>query len=485
MRRTFRHLRIFRTIRPFIKSKTTEMRNLLHTILLLAFFLVSISLTSCLKDDTSDVTYYSDCAVQSFSLGTLNRYVKTVSSKTGNDTIVKQTVAGSTYTFSIDHAKREIYNVDSLPAGVDTLHVICNIAAKNGGYIHFKSMQSDSIFYYTSTDSISFEQNPRTIYVTSNDGQYRTSYTVKLNVHKEDADKMTWNAPYTAPEFIDAEQLQATEWKTVSKDAEGNDVTKDSVVVKVAKGDNVKLYTSSVKDGKSWAELTPSMKLSATANIASFDGVLYTNDVNGQVCKSEDGENWTTMELYGAMLGVSNKKLYILQELDGAGEYASSIVSYDISTATETTEPIYGANYCTLILKKGISLCESKKNNKVTGTTLTGVTNAGPCVLYKAENTAEPQKWMVLSNELAQNLPNTYTETVAYGNYLVALSAGKFLTSLDSGRSWQKRYFFHTPSALTTEGNSHLFADSHGMLWIFAPNGQVFTGKLNGVAWEK
>lgn len=461
------------------------MRNLLHTLLLLTFFMVSLSLTSCLKDDTSDVTYYSDCAVQSFSLGALNRYVKTVSAKTGNDTIVKKTLAGSAYTFSIDHEKHEIFNVDSLPSDVDTLHVICNIAAVNGGYIHFKSTQSDSLFYYTSTDSISFKQNPRTIAITSNDGMYRTFYTVKLNVHKEEGEKMTWNAPSAAPEFADAEQLKATEWETTTKDAEGNDVTKEYVVVKVAKGGDVKLYTSSVNNGKAWAEHTPDQQLSATANIAAIGGVLYTTNKAGFVCKSEDGVAWKTMELHGDVLGVSNGKLYFLQQLDGAEEYASSIVSYDINTATETTETIYGADYCPLNLKKGISLCENKKNNKVTGTTLTGVTNAGPCVLYKAENTAEQQKWMVLSNEMNQNLPDAYTETVAYGNYLVALSEGKFLSSLDSGRSWQSRYFIYTPSALTTEGNSHLFADNHGILWIFSQNGQVFTGKLNGVAWEK
>lgn len=452
------------------------MRNILHTIILLAFFATSMSLTSCLKTDDNDVTYYSDCAVQSFSLGTLNQYVKTVSSKTGNDTIVKATVIGSQYTFSIDHAKREIYNVDSLPAGVDTLHVICNIAAKNGGYIHFKSMKSDSLFYYNSADSISFEQNPRTIFITSNDGMYRTSYTVKLNVHKEVANSMTWNAPYTAPEFIDAEQLQAAEWNTVSKDAEGNDVKKDLVVVKAAKGGDGKLYTSSINNGKAWAELTPSVKLSATANIASMDGVLYTNDANGQVCKSEDGENWEAMSISGDVLGVSNGMLYI--------QSGDELKAYNVASGTTATEQFFGISAYPFQADKTASLCSIVKNNKTTGTAITGAMASGYGVLYKAENTAEPQKWMMLSNESAQNLPDTYTETVAYGNYLVALSAGKFLSSLDCGRSWQSRYFIYTPSALTTEGNSHLFADSRGMLWIFAPNGQVFTGKLNGVAWK-
>ncbi len=454
------------------------MRNLLHTILLLTFFMVSVSLTSCLKDDDSNVTYYSDCAVQSFSLGALNKYTKTVSSKTGKDTIVKTTVTGSSFTFSIDHAKREIYNVDSLPVGVDTLHVICNIAAVNGGYIHFKSMKSDSLFYYTSTDSISFEQNPRTIAITSNDGMYRTFYTVKLNVHKEDGDKMTWNAPFTAPIFADAEQLKATEWKIASQDADGNDVKKDYILVKLAKGGNVMLYVSSVENGKGWAELTPNMKLSATANIASMDGVLYTTDASGVVCKSEDGKTWEPVDgMEGKVLGISNGKLYI--------QSGDVLKAYNVASGTAVVEQLYGIPAFPFLAEESASLCESKKSSKVTGTTITGMTANGPCVLYKAENTAVQQKWMELSNEMDQNLPDAYTETVAYGNSLVALSEGKFLSSLDSGRSWQSRYFIYTPSGLPAEGNSHLFADSHGMLWIFAPNGQVFTGKLNAMAWEK
>lgn len=453
------------------------MRKLQHTFLLLTFLLVGISLTSCLKDNDVDVTYYSDCAIQSFSLGTLNKYTKTVSSKTGNDTIVKTTVTGSLYRFSIDHENRTIYNVDSLPVGIDTLHVICNIAAVNGGYIYLKSMQSDSLFYYNSADSISFEKNPRTIVVASNDGQYSTKYTVKLNVHKEDSDKMTWNSPYTAPEFIDAEQLQAAEWKTTSKDADGKTVEKDSIVVKVAKGGNVMLYASPVKSGKGWAPLTPDMKLSAVANIAALNGALYTTDEDGKVCKSEDGESWTPVDgISGKVLGVSNGMLYI--------QSGEELNAYSVAKGSVVKEQFFGISAYPFLAEKNASLCAIVKNSKAVGTTITGVAGDGYGVLYKAENTAEAQKWMILSNEAEQDLPSTYTETVAYGDYLVALSGGKFLSSLDSGRSWQKRSILYTPSGLSAEGQSHLFADSRGILWIFAQNGQVFTGKLNGIAWK-
>lgn len=441
------------------------MQKLLHTLLLLAFISSSISLTSCLKDDDDDTVLYSDCSINSFSLGTLNKYTKGVSSKTGKDTIVKTTVTGSQYKFSINQATHEIYNVDSLPVGVDTLHVICNITAINGGSVHIKSAQSDSVFNYNSTDSISFEKNPRTFIVVSNDGKYEARYTVKLNVHKEEAARMTWNAPYTEPAFANAGNLQGTEWN-------------GSMLVKTVKDGNVALYTSALANGKAWATITPDTKLSAAAKIAAIGNTLYTSDESGNICSSTDGEHWLPVgSLAGKVLGASNGKLYFLS--------GNALMAYDITTAQTSTEQFFGIAAYPFLADAYTSLCEVKKDKKVTGTTIVGATEGGNAVLFKAENTAEQQKWMLISNEANQNLPNTYTEVVPYGEFLLALSGGKFYTSLDYGRSWQQRYYVFVPETVPAEGDSHLFADSRGSLWIISPNGQIHTGKINGVAWER
>lgn len=450
------------------------MKKLLHTLLIAVAALSCFPLQSCLTDDDTETVTYSDCAITSITLGTLKCIYHGTSSK-GADSVYIGTYSAASCQFTIDQYNREIYNTDSLPAETDATKIVLTIGTKNGGLVYFKSATSDSITYHNATDSVDFTTNPRLVYIRSNDGTNTAVYKLKVNIHKESPKKMTWSAPYTVPQLANTEQLKATEWKTE---------TKDSIVVKVAKEGNVTLYASPIKDGRSWAELTPNQELSATANIASKDGVLYTTNKAGQVCKSEDGKSWEAMDdIFGIVLGVSNGKLYLLEELDGANEYASSIASYDISTAAMTKEPILGADYCPLNFQKSISLCEIKKDNKVTGTTITGVTNAGPCVLFKAENTAQAQKWMFLSNSADQNLPSTYTETVAYGNYLVALSGGKFYSSLDSGRSWQERYYLYTPWGLSTTAESHLFADSRNTLWVITPGGTINTGKLNEVAW--
>ena len=65
-------------------------------ILLSAAFLAA----SCLgDDDTSDITYYSDTAITSFSLGTLNRTMYTKTSDGKRDSSYTDVVDGCEYIF--------------------------------------------------------------------------------------------------------------------------------------------------------------------------------------------------------------------------------------------------------------------------------------------------------------------------------------------------------------------------------------------------
>lgn len=141
-------------------------------------------LSSCLNsdDDTTEYNYSKDTAISAFTLGTLNRYLHTTSS-TGADSIYKTTVTGSYYKMVIDQLGRQIYNTDSLPYGTDAKHVLATITAVNNGIILIKNVDSDSLRYYSSTDSIDFS-TPRTVRIVSQDGQRYADYTVTLNVRK-------------------------------------------------------------------------------------------------------------------------------------------------------------------------------------------------------------------------------------------------------------------------------------------------------------
>ena len=108
------------------------MRNKLLTFI--ALFSAIFLLDSCLGDNNDNVTYYNDTALTAFTLGTLNQYLHTKSSK-GVDSVYKKTLKGNQYPFYIDQLKNEIYNPDSLPFGTDAKLVICTITFNNSGII--------------------------------------------------------------------------------------------------------------------------------------------------------------------------------------------------------------------------------------------------------------------------------------------------------------------------------------------------------------
>lgn len=155
-------------------------------------------LSSCLNSDDDKVVGYDDTAVTAFTLGTLNRYMHTTSSE-GGDSVYTTTFAGSKYAMLIDQVNFRIFNRDSLPYGTDVAHVLCTMSTTNSGVIFFKSITSDSLFYYSSNDSIDFS-SPRTVRVFSSDGQQYRDYTVTLNVKQTSATGFAWTET-TVSEF--------------------------------------------------------------------------------------------------------------------------------------------------------------------------------------------------------------------------------------------------------------------------------------------
>ena len=168
------------------------------------------ALTSCLKDnDDEGSTAYSDMAVTQFTLGTLNRYTYTTSSKTGNDTIIKSSVTGSNYQMTIDQLNYRIYNTKELPAGTDVKHVICTISTKNSGVVALQSMTSDSLQWFSASDSIDFSV-PRTFRIYATDGSGYRDYKVSVNVSSDKGTTFAWTNMGTMELPTDNPQLVAT-----------------------------------------------------------------------------------------------------------------------------------------------------------------------------------------------------------------------------------------------------------------------------------
>lgn len=154
--------------------------------------------TSCLgSDNNSEVTVYDDMAITGFSLATVNRYVHTTSKK-GTDSIYKKALTSAALpTFTIEQYpdaqnRYKIYNTDSLPQDCDLKHVLATISTSTySGSIAIKSANSDTLYNYSSTDSLDFS-TIREIRVYNNTLQKFRAYQVSVNQHQVDTDRILW-----------------------------------------------------------------------------------------------------------------------------------------------------------------------------------------------------------------------------------------------------------------------------------------------------
>ena len=175
---------------------------------------IALCLTSCLKDDDTQVTYSDDMVISTFSLSVVNRHI-TKKTSAGKDTTTLIKVTSGLPVFTIDQYKHQIYNTQPLPSGCDLEHVLATITGK--GSILLKSMVSDSLSFYSSTDSIDFSQ-PREICVYALDGSGYCTYQVTVNKEEAEDEVIQWN------EFAaGSPEIPATFYQTITlQKGEGN-----------------------------------------------------------------------------------------------------------------------------------------------------------------------------------------------------------------------------------------------------------------------
>lgn len=171
------------------------MSNTLRSLLavVLAALIASMT-TACFNDTATDITANNDLAITSMALGTLKRTVKTYNSVTKKDSTYESTLSCSTlYPLTIDQLNNRIYNVDSLPYGVDASRTVMSSYVVTTGTTGIRRLDDPSQdTLYTSTDTTDFSV-PRVLNLYGEDGISRRSYEVDIRVHKQTTDSVNWD----------------------------------------------------------------------------------------------------------------------------------------------------------------------------------------------------------------------------------------------------------------------------------------------------
>lgn len=474
-----------RIIRPFV--------ILFSTIILLA---------SCLSDeDESNITYYSDTAITSFSLGTLKRTAWMRNYNDTEDSVYTAEIAGSAYKFYIDQLRDTIYNVDSLPVRTDTAHVICNVNAKNGGVIvlvYKNSAGEDSLAYYSDTDSINFGKKPK-FRVYSNDGTLYRDYGVDVRVAKEVPDSINWHDCDDNKDFMHLTAMKAV--------AVGG-----RLIMFGRSGTETVVYTRTrPKAENAWEEKTRGLDASAWDNVAVKDGYVYTLS-GGELLRTDDGASWTAVKCNPAtpdtLIGAGKSKLYgykgqqFMSSTDGVNwETDGMIGDADMRPSqylSMTSLPLGTDKTAERVILTGI-------RKAYDGDDVDGIDehaeDSVAMVWSKIEESkdgSESHSWICYDEKNGMQLPRlSDLSVVSYNGVLLALGGrglgestatafSHFYVSEDNGLTWQKNDMYYLPKGFDNEGNDvfTMTVDDDNYIWIICGGtGKTWRGRLNRLGW--
>ena len=444
----------------------------------------TVFLASCLENADNDITYYSDTAINSFSVTNFNTYHKTISSK-GDDSIYQVKEDGTKYKFYIDQTANEIYNPDSLPVGTDAKHLICAIGTVRGGNMFLKSVTSDSLQLISLTDSLDFT-NDRVIKVISLDGKYERSYKVKVNVHKQLADQFVWKLMEINEAFANADDMKLV--------VRGTDL---AVFTKA--GEKTEIYTSSVNNFSEWNKPAASFDAEAYKNAVVSAGKFYIMS-NGKIYSSDNASEWSEVSTSASvtrLLGSKNNTIYALTangiaiSNDGAVTWQDDVLADNPELMPD--DDISMVSY-PLATNKDISRIALIGNRTNASDKYASVWNR----LVEDVVSTESHQWNYVEQSVKEQfrLPGLKgLKVIPYAKGLYAMGGEplngtinpfqQIYFSKDGGITWLKDKRFIFPYKFMSNNSFAMAVDDADNIWLICGgSGQVWRGRLNGLGWE-
>lgn len=468
-----------------MKSKFAAFTLLLATVFLMA---------SCLDSD-NDYTYTDDCAISSFSVTTAkqNTFVKT--SDGLRDSLVVKELTLSNYKFYIDQINGKIYNPDSLPCGVDAKKLLCSVSNSSAGLVVIKKEKSDSLDYFSSTDSLDFSVD-REVQVVSNSGLSVKKYTVHVNVHKEQADSFAWHA---TPICAELKTMQAIKTAAVN----------GKLILLGTDGNTTIVYTN---NGTQWTKcetnLGHNLAADAYKSLVTKDDYVYISD-GGNIVRTNDGKTWDIMGTatdVTRLVAASRYSLYgyatdgrLMTSKDNGATWAVAEIDDELSLmpygeTTYASVEIEGYAKTDRVMLFGTRDAATYPNDKYL--TIWGK-------IDEAAENSENQPWAYYgvsadNNHAAPLLSGISAVAYDGGVYMMGQEEGKapkFYKSLDNGITWREdtatvmlptNFNENATNAITAKGTYALTVDKNKSLWLVnASNGMTWRGRINRLGWAK
>lgn len=468
-----------------MKSKFAAFTLLLATVFLMA---------SCLESD-NDYTYTDDCAISSFSVTTAkqNTFVKT--SDGLRDSLVVKELTLSNYKFYIDQLNGKVYNPDSLPCGVDAKKLLCSVSNSSSGLVVIKKVKSDSLDYFSSTDSLDFSVD-REVQVVSNSGLSVKKYTIHVNVHKEQADSFAWHA---TPICAELKNLQGIKTAAVN----------GKLLLLGTDGNNTLVYAN---NGTQWTKcetnLGHNLAADAYKSLVTKDDYAYISD-GGNIVRTNDGKKWDIMGEatdVTRLVAASRYSLYgyatdgrLMTSKDNGATWAVAEIDDELSLmpygeTTYASVEIEGYAKTDRVMLFGTRDAATYPNDKYL--TIWGK-------IDEAAENSENQPWAYYgvsadNNHAAPLLSGISAVAYDGGVYMMGQEEGKapkFYKSLDNGITWREdtatvmlptNFNENATNAITAKGTYALTVDKNKSLWLVnASNGMTWRGRINRLGWAK
>lgn len=464
-----------------MKSKTINI-----AVLLAALF----SLVSCLDTNDGDYVYTDDSAVTAFSVTSAKKAVH-VRASNGADSVYYTTATLTAYKFVIDQQRCVIYNPDSLPYGVDPTKLLVSANSLNSGSLVLKSMTSDSLSYFSTTDSLDFSK-PRELQVYSLSGAAVRKYEVRVNVHQEPADQFNWTKLPNPTAFTSATGVKSFVVTTASGTTRRFLLASDGTTTTVYRADGDNAWTAATPD------FNHTLAAETYRSAAVKHDTLFVCD-NGVVMATTDGNTWTqqtTAEAGVARIIAANPiRLYAYNNEGAMVSSDDSGKTWKAASIDESASLLPNSEiaYATLPLATNPNAYRTLLIGSVPEASTTAFSIWGK--IDEGTAYSENQPWMFYDHNslnrhelsLMQNFSAfTYDGKIMMVGNEDRVYLPNFYGSRDGGITWKADSVITSPLGFFVTGPYTVSVDKDNFIWfVSGKTGETWRGRINRLGWKK